>query len=163
MRSLVRPSILSTFGVVLGLLGCGTMRETEAPTVRAVQAEKTGTPFLERGDYPEQLGVTIQEIFTAHQFLQPWIVVRGPDFSRWFVAERSVSPQRFDRLYVQITPERKVSASITPYQFGPSDWATLGRFFVDFGPEADSVAAEISKRLSSFDHAVRRAKMPSQR
>ena len=113
------------------------------------------TPFLERGDYPEQLGVSVQEIFAAHQFLQPWIAVRAPDFSRWFVAERSASSQRFDRLYVRITPQQKVTASITPYQFGPSDWATLGRLFVDFRPEAESVAAEISKRLSDFDHGVR--------
>ena len=155
MTSLVRPCILSTLCIVPWLLGCGTMRDSAAPTAPAIQAGKMETPFLERGDYPEQLGVSVQEIFAAHQFLQPWIAVRAPDFSRWFVAKRSASSQRFDRLYVRITPQQKVTASITPYQFGPSDWATLGRLFVDFRPEAESVAAEISKRLSDFDHGVR--------
>jgi hypothetical protein len=51
-------------------------------------------------------------------------------------------------VYVHVTPEERVTASITAYQFGPSDWAILGRLFADFGPEAGSIATEIGRKLS---------------
>ena len=97
----------------------------------------------------------MRDALTSHQFSIPWIAVKGSDASLYFVAERFQSEHRFDRIGVHITHDEHVSASITPYQFGPSDWAILGALLADFRPEADSIAREISCGLSDKKHAVR--------
>ena len=48
-----------------------------------------------------------------------------------------------------------MTANITAYRYGPSDWATLGKLFVDYGPNADAIAAEIANMLNEGKHAVR--------
>ena len=107
------------------------------------------TPFVQRGEYPERLGLILQQVFNEHGFSLPWIAVRAPDSSLWFVAERFRSRREFVRLYVRVTSEEGVTASITAYQFGPSDWAVLGRLFTDsFDSEAESIATEISRKLN---------------
>ena len=58
-------------------------------------------------------------------------------------------------MYVHVMSDEQVTASITPYQYGPSDWATLGRLFVDVGPEAKLIAAEIAMKLSDKTRPVR--------
>ena len=103
-------------------------------------------PLLEQGDYPLALGRAVQDVLREHRFNAPWIAVRGSDRSTWFVGERIESAHRFDRLYLRVPAAGRVTASITPYQFGPSDWASLGPLFADFGPEAKEIAAAIGEK-----------------
>jgi len=46
-----------------------------------------------------------------------------------------------------VAPDEHLTASITPYQFGPSDWAILGPLFADLRPEAELISREISSEL----------------
>lgn len=146
MRPSLRFVILSTV-CMLGIAGCQTT--SEKPSATDAKPSQRDDPFLVRDDYPEELGLLIQKVFSSHRFLRPWIVVRSSDSSIWFVAEREIAPLRFDRLYVRINPKREVSASITAYQFVGSDWAVLGPLARNFEPEAEAetVTVEISKRL----------------
>lgn len=146
MRPLLRFLLLAV--CVLGIVGCKTTGDN--PTTASAKPSQRDDPFLVRGDYPEELGLLIQKVFSSHRFLRPWIVVKSPDSSIWFVAERDETPLRFDRLYVWITPKREVSASITAFQFHASDWAMLGPLFrKKFNPkdEAETISSEISKQL----------------
>ena len=102
---------------------------------------------------PGSLRLVIQEVLADRRFSLPWIAVRRPDSSTWFVAERFESAQRFDRVCVDVTAEEAVTANITAYEFVLSDWAILGKLFVDFDPEARTVAAEIAKKLNDKGHA----------
>ncbi len=97
----------------------------------------------------------MKDTLASHRFSHPWIVVRGSDASLWFVAERFQTEHRFDRIHVRVTQDEHVTASITPYQFGPSDWAILGTLFADFRPEAELIAGEIAKQLNDDKNAVR--------
>jgi len=90
----------------------------------------------------------MRDALASHRFSIPWIVVRGSDASLWFVVERFQSEHRF-------TEDEHVTASITPYQFGPSDWAILGTLFADFRSETELIAGEIAKKLSDDKNAVR--------
>jgi hypothetical protein len=90
----------------------------------------------------------MRDALASHRFSIPWIVVRGSDASLWFMTERFQSEHRFDRINVQVSSDRRVTASITPYQFGPSDWAILGTLFTEFRPEAELIAWEIASKLS---------------
>ena len=112
------------------------------------EEQRQSTPFLESADYPERLGLVMRDALASHRFSTPPIVVRGSDASLWFVAERFQSEHRFDRINVNVTPDQRVTASITPYQFVASDWAILGRLFVDSRPEAELIAGEIARKLS---------------
>ena len=114
------------------------------------------TPFLGRDDYSDRVGLVMHDALASHRFSTAWSVVRGSDASLWFVAERFQSENRFDRINVRVTQDEHVTASITPYQFGPSDWAILGTFFADFPPEeAELIAEEIAKKLSNDKNAAR--------
>ena len=117
-------------------------------TPAAGRDKRHSSPFLDRADYSNRLGVVMRDALASHRFLIPWIVVRGSDGSLWFVAERFRSERRFDRIEVQVTPDEHVTASITPYQFGPGEWAILGKLFVDFRPEAEVIGREIASKLS---------------
>jgi hypothetical protein len=99
--------------------------------------------------------IATQEVLDKHRFSHPWVAVRDENSSIWFVAERSESAQRFDRLYIQVTTEGPVTANITPYDFVLSGWATLGKLFVDFDPEARTIAAEIAEKLKHGKRAAR--------
>lgn len=106
------------------------------------------TPFLDRPAYSDRLDRVMHDALANHRFSIPWIAVRGSDGSLWFTTERFQSAHRFDRIKVQVTPDEHVTASITPYQFGPSDWAILGKSFVDFRPEAELIAKELASKLN---------------
>jgi hypothetical protein len=90
----------------------------------------------------------MRDALAAHRFSIPWIAFRGSDASLWFVADRFQSEHRFDRLEVHVERDEHVAASITAYQFGPSDWAILGTRFADFRSEAELIGAEIGSRLA---------------
>jgi hypothetical protein len=138
---------------ILEIAGCQTTGEK--PRATRAKPSQSDHLFLLRGDYSEELGLLIQKVFSSHQFLHAWIAVKSPDSSIWFVAEREITPIRFDRLYVQISPRREVSASITTYQFARSDWAILGSLVVNFKPEAERVADEISRQLKESNIKVK--------
>jgi hypothetical protein len=72
-------------------------------------------------------------------------VGRGPEESTWFIVERIESAHRFDRLFLRVASDGEATATITPYQLGPSDWASLGKLFADFEPEAKEIAAAVAK------------------
>jgi hypothetical protein len=141
MKALV--AILMT--VLLG--ACSSV--TTQPRTNTVSEELRPTsPFLDAADYSNRIGLVMHDALASHRFVNPWIVVRGSDESLWFVADRFESEHRFDRVRVQVTADEHVTAIITPYQFGPSDWAILGRAFADFRPEAKLIAGEIAAKLS---------------
>ena len=143
------------FSSVLLVTLCASAGHNPTGSGAAVVPEaKIDNPFLGRDDYPVKLGLAVYKVFDNHQFLRPLIVVRASE-AIWFVAERSISPQRFDRLYLRVTPEQMVTAKITPYQFHASDWASLGRVFVNLQPEAELIAAEISKLLKSAEQQMK--------
>jgi hypothetical protein len=142
---------IATAVVALLLLVCGCKTASEDPHLQTAKA--TSSPFLSRRDYSETLGLTLHDVLARHRFTLPWTVVRGPDSAIWFVAERFEDNHRFDRLFIRNDGVERVTASITPYVQGPSDWAILGKLFNDRGPqatetEAESIAAEIRGQLS---------------
>ncbi len=141
--------------LVLAAPGCGTPHRIGGRPGSFGEEQGQSTPFLGRADYSDRLGLVMRDALASHRFSIPWIVVRGSDASLWFVAERFQSEHRFDRIQVHVTHDEHVTASITPYQFGPSDWAILGTLFVDSRPEADLIAGEIAKKLSDDKTAVR--------
>lgn len=110
----------------------------------------TESPFLRQGDFSDGLDDDTRRVLDEHGFSVPWIALRGPRSSRCFVAERFQSVHRFDRVYVRISPAGDVTAEISAYQFGPSDWSTLGLLFADFSQEANSIASEIAKKRHAF-------------
>jgi hypothetical protein len=141
--------------LVLIAPGCGTAARIGSRSPAFSEEQRQSTPFLERADYPERLGLVMRDALASHRFSTPWIVVRGSDASLWFVAERFQWEHQFDRINVHVTAGEHVTATITPYQFGPSDWAILGPLFADFRPEAELIAGEITRKLSSEKNAAR--------
>ena len=142
--------------LVLIAPGCGTAPRIGSRSPAFSEEQRQSTPFLERADYPERLGLVMRDALASHRFSTPWIVVRGSDASLWFVAERFQSEHQFDRINVHVIAGEHVTATITPYQFGPSDWAILGPLFADFRPEAELIAGEITRKLRSEKNAARR-------
>ena len=114
----------------------------------ATQNKRQSTPFLDRPAYSDRLGRVMHDALANHRFSIPWIAVRASDGSLWFTAERFQSEHRFDRIKVQVTPDEHVTANITAYQFGPSDWAILGKLFADSRPEAELIARELASKLN---------------
>jgi hypothetical protein len=140
--------------------GCKTPTRTVNIRPTSTGDKEASSPFLKRGDYPEELGLMIHEVLADHRFTAPWTAVRGSDSTIWFVADRFESSHRFDRLYVTVGSKERVTVSITPYVQDPTDWAILGRLFGDHGPEstsieAGSIAAEIRKRLDQSKPAAK--------
>jgi hypothetical protein len=142
--------------LVLVAPGCGTAHRVGSRSPSSSEEQRQSTPFLDSADYPERLGVVMRDALASHRFSTPWIVVRGSDGSLWFVAERFQSEHEFDRINVHVTAGEHLTASITPYHFGPSDWAILGPLFADCRPEAELIAKEITRKLSSEKNAARR-------
>jgi hypothetical protein len=141
--------ILAATAMTMAISGCGTPPATPRGKASLADADQQPTPFLGRGQYSDRVGLAIDDSLKNHRFTLPWIAVRGPDGSAWFVAERFQSEHQFDRIYVRVMPEDKVTASITPYQFHASDWATLGKMFVGDACrlEAESITGEITQKL----------------
>jgi hypothetical protein len=142
--------VLVTAALPLVISGCGTPQAAPQRKAPLADAEQRSSPFLNREEYPVRVGRTVGEALRSHRFTIPWIVVRGADGATWFVAERFHAEDRFQRIYVRVAPEEKVTASITAYQnFG--DWAALGRKFApDYRPEAESIASQIGESLRSL-------------
>jgi hypothetical protein len=140
VSSCASPPALNPLGSPSGLSG-----EEQGPP----------TPFLERPDYSERIGIAVSDVLDRHRFSIPWIVVRGSDKSLWFVAERFQSEHRFDRIQVRVAPEEHPTASIACYQFGPSAWAILGTLFADPRPEAELIGREIAAKLSDNRNITR--------
>jgi hypothetical protein len=147
---------VASTALVLIAPGCGMAHRVGSRSASFSEEQRQSTPFLERADYPERLGLVMRDALASHRFSTPWIVVRGSDASLWFVAERFQSEHQFDRINVHVTAGEHVTASIMPYQFGPSDWAILGPLFADFRPEAELIAGEIASKLSDDKNTVRR-------
>ena len=146
---------VASTALVLAAPGCGTAHRVGSRSASCSEEQRQSTSFLERAGYPERLGLVMRDALARYRF-SPWIVVRGSDASLWFVAERFQSEQRFDRINVHVTTGEHVTASIMPYQFGPSDWAILGPLFADFRPEAEFIAGEIASKLSDDKNAIKR-------
>jgi len=130
------------------LLGACSSVTTQPRTNTGSEKQRRATPFLDVADYTNRIGLVMRDVLASHRFVNPWIVVRGTDGSLWFVADRFESQHRFDRVRVQLSVDEQVAATITPYQYGPSDWAILGSAFADFSPEAKLIAGEIAGKLS---------------
>jgi hypothetical protein len=156
MKSLRRHRAAIAFAaLLLGVPGCGTA----PPAGREpgpLAEDRHSSPFLGKADYSDRLGREMSDVLASHRFSIPWVVVHGSDASFWFATERFQSEHRFDRIWVHVAADDKVTASITPYQFGPSDWAILGPIFADPQPEADLIAEEIGRRLREAAKAARR-------
>jgi hypothetical protein len=142
-------SAVVIFGSLLPMVGCTTPHQPDGGQSSPAPPGPAATPFLTRHDYGDRLDGAVDEVLENHRFSIPDVAVRGADSSIWFVTERFDSEQRFDRLFLRVNPDEQVIASITPYQFLFSDWAILGRLFVDSRPEAESIAAQVARRLSN--------------
>jgi hypothetical protein len=150
---IMKPKLPIAVAAATVLIWAVTGGETPQPVGGSkpslAEAQTRGTPFLSDDDCPERLGLVMSDILAKRRFSIPWIGVRGPDGSLWFNSERFQSEHQFDRIYVQVRPDEHVTARITGYQRVGSSWAILGKLFVDFRPEADSISEEISKALAS--------------
>ena len=146
----LRPYLASVAltALVLAAPGCGTPQRIEGSPASFSEQQRSSIPLVDRGDYSERIGLAMRDALASHRFVNPWIVVRGTDGSLWIVADRFESQHRFDRVRVQVAADEHVTATITPYQFGPSDWAILGGAFADLSPEAKLIAGEIAGKLS---------------
>ncbi len=156
MRGIRHCCAFVTTALILAAAGGGAPQQigNQQPSVGKAQP----SPFLGGSEYPDRIGRAVWDAFAKHQFADsflpgkwrfatPWIVLRGSDASFWFVAERFQSEHRFDRIHAQVTQDDHVTVSITPYQFGPSAWASLGRAFVDARSEGELIAKEITDKL----------------
>jgi hypothetical protein len=152
-REYIAPVAITMLVIAAG--GCQTTPRTQNHPAPSSDRQPPSSPLLERGDYPERLGVVMRDALAAHKFTLPWVIVRGSDASFWFVADRFESPHRFDRASVQVAADGRVTACITPYRFGPSDWAILGRAFIDTRPEAELLAKELTLRLDRDKQAAK--------
>ena len=148
-------ALLALTPLVLAVPGCGTPRESGTRPASFGNEQHQSVVFLDRSEYSDRLGLVMRDALTGHGFSIPWIAVKGSGGSLWFVAERFQSEHRFDRINVNVTPDERVTASITPYQFVGSDWAILGRLFVDSRPEAELIAGEIASKLGRDKNADR--------
>jgi hypothetical protein len=146
----LRPFLTSVAltALVLAALGSGTPQGIGSLPTSFSEKQRSSTPFVDRGDYSERVGLAMRDALAGHRFVNPWIVVRGSDEALWFVADRFESEHRFDRVKVCVTLNQHVTATITAYLFGPSDWAILGAAFSGFRPEAKLIAGEIAGKLS---------------
>ena len=142
--------ILTAVALAMALSGCRTPQSTSRTQASLANASQQPSPFLDRGQYSEQLAFCVDGCLRNHGFIRPWIVVKGSNETVWFVAERFDSEQKFDRIYLRVTPGGNVTASITPYQFYASDWAILGKLLVGdtYRLEAESIAGEIAQKLN---------------
>ena len=113
--TLVGSCFLLAFG------GPGARPAVDNRTSLATDADPS-SPFLERGHYPEAFERAVGEVLRTHRFTVPWVAVSGPEDSIWLVAERIESAHRFDRLCLRVLSNGQTTATITPYQFGPSEW-----------------------------------------
>jgi hypothetical protein len=120
MMKELRPYLtgVALTALVFSAPGCGTHHRIGSRPGSFGEEQRQSTPFLDREDYSDRLGLVMRGAFANHRFSVPWIVVRGSDSSLWFVAERFQAEYRFDRIEVQVTQDEHVTASITPYQFG---------------------------------------------
>jgi hypothetical protein len=139
--------IIAMVGIVIIISGC------QSPRSEAVASGYASTPFLDQNQYPGQLRLAIDDSLKSHQFTSPWIVVGGSDGSLSFVSERFHSANRFDRINLKVTRRDHVTVSITPYQFGPSDWAILGPALADLRPEAELIAGKVASKLNNHEKA----------
>ena len=158
MMTELRPYFTGVALTALVLLSpaCGTPHRIGSRPGSFDEEQRQPTPFLGGKGCSDRLGLVMHDALANHRFSIPWIVVRASDSSLWFVAERFESERRFDRIEVHVTRDEHVAASITPYQFGPSDWAILGPLFAEFRPEAGLIAGEITRKLNSEKNAARR-------
>ena len=147
MKNSRAASIIALIGIGMAITvnGCRTS-PTESPTAR--MGQQPGS-FLDRDQYPDQLRLVIDDSLKSHRFTGPWLVVRSLDGSLWFVSERFHSTNRFDRINVKVTKRDHVTVTITPYQFGPSEWALLGPALADFRPEAELISREMASKLNN--------------
>ena len=141
-------TIAATTVLIWAVSGGETPKPVGSTKSSIAERQPRATPFLSDDDCPERLGWLMSDVLAKRRFSIPWIAVRGPDASLWFISERFQSEHQFDRIYVQVTPDEQVTARITGYQRVGSSWAILGKLFVDFRPEADSISEEISKALA---------------
>src|SRR5712675_124281 len=97
MRSLRLDLVIAfTAVMMLAAAGCGTAGKAGPKRGSLNVGKQQPIPFVQKGDYPDQLGLVLQSVLAAHRFSYPWVAVRGQDSSTWFVAERFESRQRFD-------------------------------------------------------------------
>ena len=155
MRKLCAQLVLMVTGMAMVITGCQSPQATpraQAPIALGQQP----TPFLDGDQYPHRLGLAIEDSLRKHGFTRRWIALRGEHGSVSFLAERWHSEHRFDGINVRVAADEHVTASIIGWQFGPSDWAILGKLFVDFRPETELIAQEIASKLSEDKQATKR-------
>src|SRR5437773_1808224 len=101
MRSLRLDLVIAVTAVMmLAAAGCGTAGKARGNRASFNVGKQEPIPFVQKGDYPDRLGLVLQSVLVAHRFSHPWVAARGENSSIWFVAERFESGQRFDRLYM---------------------------------------------------------------
>lgn len=137
------------------MAGCRTPVPKANQQAQGTGGKEAGSPFLQPGDYSKRLEVAICEVLNQHRFAVPWTVFRDADSSIWFVAERFNTVDCFERAHVHVLPDETVTAKITAFQLGPSDWAVLGTRFANHDPESQLMAEEITEKLSAGCQAAR--------
>jgi hypothetical protein len=82
-----------------------------------------------------------------HHFAPP-TVVQGANGVVWIVAARPRSDVSVDVAKVQMEADGRATVHIVSYQYGPSDWALLGRMFAQGheGSEASTIETAIHEK-----------------
>ena len=80
--------------LVLAAPGCGTPPRIGSRPPSFGEEQGRPTPFLDRADYSDRLGLVMRDVLASHRFSIPWIVVGGSDRSLWFVAANPESVMR---------------------------------------------------------------------
>lgn len=81
-------------------------------------------------------------------YFAPPTIVDGPDAITWAIAARPHSDRAVEMARVKTLPDGRATVEIVSYQYGPSDWATLGRAFHQDRPKQE--ALEIQSAIQNM-------------
>jgi hypothetical protein len=95
----------------------------------------------------QRLQSVVAEVLVEHHFAPPTIV-RGTNGILWAVAARPHSESAVEVAQVEMHPDGGATIQIVSYQYGPSDWAILGRLFTNDRPEQEAVVMQSAIRDS---------------
>ena len=93
----------------------------------------------------QRLQSVVAEVLVEHHFAPPTIV-RGTHDILWAIASRPHSETAVEVAQVEMRPDGGATIQIASYQYGPSNWAILGRLFTHDRPEQEALAMQSAIR-----------------
>ena len=90
----------------------------------------------------------VRDVLFEHGFAPP-TVLEGTNSVKWFVSDRPTSQIGLHRVLIGLDCESGVTVHITGYQRAPTDWAILGRLFMDkYRTEEGEIEKAVRRKLT---------------